>query len=55
MVITKKGLILLTKEQKDLIRFMQKYTKYEAVETQTKIDGSQSFKKFIYLLIEPEF
>lgn len=47
MVITKKGLILLSKEQKDLIRFMQKYTKYEAIETQTKIDGSQSFKKFI--------
>lgn len=47
MVITKKGLILLTKEQKDLIRFMQKYTKYEAVETKTEIDGSQSFKKFI--------
>ncbi len=47
MVITKKGLILLSKEQKDLIRFMQKYTKYEAVETQTKVDGSQSFKKFI--------
>jgi SNF2 family DNA or RNA helicase len=47
MVITKKGLILLSKEQKDLIRFMQKYTKYEAVDAQTKIDGSQSFKKFI--------
>lgn len=47
MVITKKGLILLSKEQKDLIRFMQKYTKYEAVDTQTKIDGSQTFKKFI--------
>jgi SNF2 family DNA or RNA helicase len=47
MVITKKGLILLSKEQKDLIRFMQKYTKYEAIETQTKVDGSQSFKKFI--------
>ena len=47
MVITKKGLILLSKEQKDLIRFMLKYTKYEAIETQTKIDGSQSFKKFI--------
>ena len=46
-VITKKGLILLSKEQKDLIRFMQKYTKYEAIDTQTKIDGSQSFKKFI--------
>jgi SNF2 family DNA or RNA helicase len=46
-VITKKGLILLSKEQKDLIRFMQKYTKYEAVDTVTKIDGSQSFKKFI--------
>jgi SNF2 family DNA or RNA helicase len=46
-VITKKGLILLSKEQKDLVRFMQKYTKYEAVDTQTKIDGSQSFKKFI--------
>jgi SNF2 family DNA or RNA helicase len=47
MVITKKGLILLSKEQKDLIRFMQKYTKYEATETKTEIDGSQSFKKFI--------
>lgn len=47
MVITKKGLILLTKEQKDLIRFMQKYTKYEATETQTAIDGSHTFKKFI--------
>lgn len=47
VVITKKGLTLLSKEQKDLIRFMQKYTKYEAVETQTKIDGSHSFKKFI--------
>ncbi|MGZ3808486.1 MAG: DEAD/DEAH box helicase, partial [Bacteriovorax sp.] len=47
MVITKKGLILLSKEQKDLIRFMQKYTKYEATDTQTQIDGSQTFKKFI--------
>ncbi len=47
MVITKKGLILLSKEQKDLIRFMQKYTKYEATETKTEIDGSISFKKFI--------
>jgi SNF2 family DNA or RNA helicase len=47
MVITKKGLILLSKEQKDLIRFMQKYTKYEAVDTKTQIDGSQTFKKFI--------
>lgn len=47
MVLTKKGLILLTQEQKDLIRFMQKYTKYEAVDTQTEIDGSKSFKKFI--------
>lgn len=47
MVITKKGLILLSKEQKDLIRFMQKYTKFEATETKTEIDGSQSFKKFI--------
>jgi SNF2 family DNA or RNA helicase len=47
MVITKKGLILLSKEQKDLIRFMQKYTKYEAVETKTEIDGSKQFKKFI--------
>ena len=47
MVITKKGLILLSKEQKDLIRFMQKYTKYEAIDAQTKIEGSQTFKKFI--------
>jgi SNF2 family DNA or RNA helicase len=47
MVITKKGLILLSKEQKDLIRFMQKYTKYEATNETTTIDGSKSFKKFL--------
>lgn len=47
MVITKKGLILLSKEQRDLIRFMQKYTKYEATETKTEIDGSKTFKKFL--------
>lgn len=47
MVITKKGLILLSKEQKDLIRFMQKYTKYEATSESTAIDGSKTFKKFI--------
>lgn len=47
MVITKKGLILLSKEQKDLIRFMQKYTKYEATSETTTVDGSKTFKKFI--------
>jgi len=47
MVITKKGLILLTKEQRDLIRFMQKYTKYETTGETTQIDGSKTFKKFI--------
>jgi superfamily II DNA or RNA helicase len=47
MVITKKGLILLSKEQRDLIRFMQKYTKYEATNETTSIDGSKSFKKFL--------
>ena len=47
MVLTKQGLILLTQEQKDLIRFMQKYTKYEATESTTQIDGSRSFKKFV--------
>lgn len=47
IVITKKGLILLSKEQKDLVRFMQKYTKYEATNEQTIIDGSKQIKKFI--------
>jgi SNF2 family DNA or RNA helicase len=47
MVITKKGLILLSKEQKDLIRFMQKYTKYEATNESVEVDGSKTFKKFI--------
>lgn len=47
MVITKKGLILLSKEQRDLIRFMQKYTKYESTGESTEIDGSKTFKKFI--------
>ncbi len=47
IVITNKGMILLTKEQKDLIRFIQKYTKYESTSEQTTIDGSKTFKKFI--------
>jgi SNF2 family DNA or RNA helicase len=47
MVITKKGLILLSKDQRDLIRFMQKYTKYEATDEKMEIDGSKSFKKFL--------
>lgn len=47
IAITKNGLILLTKEQKDMIRFMQKYTKYEATDEKTEIDGSKTIKKFI--------
>jgi len=47
IVITSKGMILLSKEQKDLIRFIQKYTKYESTSEQTTIDGSKTFKKFI--------
>jgi len=30
LAVTKDGLVLLTKEQKDLLRFVKKYTKYEA-------------------------
>ena len=47
MVITKKGLVLLSKDQRDLIRFMQKYTKYEATDEKTEVDGSKTFKKFL--------
>ncbi len=48
LVITKKGLVLLTNEQKDLLRMMQKYTKYESTASdQTADDLSQSLKRFI--------
>jgi len=47
MVITKNGLILLSKEQKDLIRFLQKYTKFESTEESKSIDGSKVFRKFV--------
>ncbi len=42
LALTKKGLILLTKQQKDLLRFMQKYTQYEKEEHQSK-DNSHKF------------
>ena len=48
LALTKNGLIMLTKEQKDLLRFMQKYTKYEA---RVKSDGAEAsddeLKRFV--------
>jgi SNF2 family DNA or RNA helicase len=44
LALTKTGLVLLSAEQKELIRFMRKYTQYEATnkgeDTLKKIDGS---------------
>ena len=37
--LTNKGLVLLTPEQKDLVRFMKKYTQYEGQEVKTDING----------------
>lgn len=48
LVLTSKGLILLSNEQKDLIRLMQKYTKYEGTEKdQSMQDLEQSLKRFV--------
>lgn len=47
MIITNKGLILLSKEDEDLIRFMHKYTKFEANDSKEIIEEGRPFKKFI--------
>lgn len=48
LVLTKKGLILLTNEQRDLVRMMQKYTKYEGkAEDQTAEDLESKLKRFV--------
>ncbi len=44
LALTKNGLVLLDKDQKDLIRFMKKYTKYEGEESS---DTESEFKKFL--------
>jgi len=44
LALTKHGLVLLDKDQKDLIRFMKKYTKYEGEESE---DDENEFKKFL--------
>lgn len=48
LALTNQGLVMLTKEQKDLLRFMQKYTKYEASAQESGVDlNDESIKKFI--------
>lgn len=56
IVLSSKGLILLNQEQKDLIRFMKKYTQYEAKDGEEKpeekaeiIDGDEDsgLKRFV--------
>lgn len=48
LVLTKKGLILLTNEQRDLVRLMQKYTKYEGTEKeQSSVDLEDRLKRFV--------
>lgn len=44
IAVTSKGLVLLTQEQKDLLRFMKKYTKYESTEEE---ELPQGFKRFV--------
>lgn len=48
-VLTKNGLILLSQEQKDLIRFMKKYTKFEGKEEnqdEAPEEEKEEFKRF---------
>lgn len=50
LAVTKKGLVLLTNEQKDLVRFMKKYTKYEVIQDEdasSKQELEDDHKKFI--------
>lgn len=56
IAVTKSGLVLLSNEQKDLLRFMKKYTKYEAMEDEEQDQTAskdvanpeeEDFKKFI--------
>lgn len=48
LVLTKKGLILLNSDQRDLVRLMQKYTKYEGTEKdQSSQDLEDRLKRFV--------
>lgn len=51
VVLTKKGLVLLTPEQKELIRFMKKYTAYEGKKIepgdQQRENGNEGENKFV--------
>ncbi|WP_372654798.1 DEAD/DEAH box helicase [Halobacteriovorax sp.] len=50
LVLTSKGLVLLNKEQKDLMKFMRKYTKFEGKQVEDEEGESQAespFKKFL--------
>lgn len=53
LAVTKKGLVLLTNEQKDLVRFMKKYTQYEgqkqelAQEGDLDQEGEEQTHKFV--------
>ena len=47
LALTENGLVLLNKEQKDLMRFMRKYTKYEGSLAEGQESTEIPFKKFL--------
>ncbi|WP_127717889.1 DEAD/DEAH box helicase [Halobacteriovorax sp. HLS] len=47
LALTDKGLVLLNKEQKDLMRFMRKYTKFEGQASENEESTDIPFKKFL--------
>ena len=58
LYVTNKGLVLLTKDQKDLLKFVKKYTQYES-EAKIHEDGEQAedegVNKFILPFNRAEF
>lgn len=46
-IISNKGLILLSDEQKDLLRFMKRYTKFEGEKKESGTKGSSRFGLFL--------
>src|SRR5690606_33590270 len=53
IALTKNGLIILTPEQKDLMRFMKRYVRYEGQEQKKPVDGEENPEEDVHQFLLP--
>lgn len=53
IALTKQGLVILTPEQKDLMRFMKRYVRYEGQEQKKPVEGEEATQEEVHQFLLP--